>query len=244
MAPPMYSGWGMSETAPSCFQTHEAGMRPGNIGVPLPLVTAKLVPDADGRCDLRVAGPNVMPGYHNDPAKTAEAFDEEGFFITGDAVTFVDRARPAAGLMFDGRIAEDFKLLSGTWVRATNVRLEALQHFGDIAQDVVVTGHDREEIGLLIFPHPAPHEAHDGAVVAPAMLEAVAERLRRAAEGRSSSTRVARALILATPPSISDGEVTAKGSMNARRVLTLRQAMLERLYRNDDRAVIRLERTP
>ncbi len=243
--PPMYSGWGMSETAPSCFQTHEPGLPPGNIGVPLPLVTAKLVPDADGRCDLRVAGPNVLPRYHNDPAKTAEAFDEEGFFITGDAVTFVDRRRPAAGLMFDGRIAEDFKLLSGTWVRATTVRLDALQHFADIALDVVVTGHDREEIGLLIFPHPAPHEHHEGAVTAPALRDAVAERLRRAAErATSSSTRVARALILAAPPSVIDGELTAKGSMNARRVLTLRRAMLDRLYQNDDPAVIRLERTP
>lgn len=245
--PPMYSGWGMSETAPSCFQTHEPGLRPGNIGVPLPLVTAKLVPDETGRCDLRVAGPNVLREYHHDPARTAEAFDDEGFFITGDAVIFVDPDRPEAGLMFDGRIADDFKLLSGTWVRATTVRLAALQHFADIALDIVVTGHDREEIGLLIFPHPTASEPehHEGAVIAPDLRDAVADRLRRAAShATSSSTRVARAMILATPPSVSDGELTAKGSMNARRVLTLRRPMLDRLYRNDDPAVIRLERLP
>ena len=240
-APPMYAGWGMSETAPAALQTHEPGMRPGNIGVPLPLVRAKLVPEGDGRYGLRVGGPNVMTAYYRDPAKTREAFDDEGYLITGDAVRFVDRSRPEAGLMFDGRIAEDFKLASGTWVRATNVRLQALQHLADIALDVVVTGHDRSEVGLLVFPHPTgtPHENDGEAVTAPALLAAVAERLlRAAAQGAGSSTRVARALVLAVPPSVSEGELTAKGSLNARRVLTLRQAMLERLYRDDDAAVI------
>lgn len=241
-APPMYSGWGMSETAPSCFQTHEKVERPGNIGVPLPLITAKLLPDESGRCELRVAGPNVTPGYYDDPAKTKEAFDEEGFLITGDAVRFLDPADANAGLIFDGRIAEDFKLLTGTWVRATTVRLDALQHFADIASDVVVTGHDREEIGLLVFPHAGAHEAEDGVVTCGELRGAVTERLRRmAASGGGSSTRIMRALILAAPASMSEGELTAKGSINARRVLVLRKGMLERLYRNDDTAVIRLE---
>ena len=125
--PLMFSGWGMSETAPAAFQTHQPVERPGNIGVPLPEVTAKLIPDEDGRCELRVAGPNVLKGYFHDPEKSQEAFDDEGFLITNDAVTFVDSADMNAGLKFDGRISEDFKLMSGTWVRATNIRLEALK---------------------------------------------------------------------------------------------------------------------
>ena len=153
-APLMFSGWGLSETAPSATQTHQPVDRPGNIGVPLPEVTLKLIPDEDGRCELRLKGPNVFKGYYRDPEKSQEAFDDEGFFITNDAVKFVDSNDANAGLSFDGRIAEDFKLMSGTWVRATNIRLEALKHFADIALDVVVTGHDRNEIGLLVFPHP------------------------------------------------------------------------------------------
>ena len=153
-APLMFSGWGLSETAPSATQTHQPVDRPGNIGVPLPEITLKLIPDEDGRFELRLKGPNVLKGYYRDPEKSQEAFDDEGFLITKDAVKLVDPRDANAGLSFDGRIAEDFKLMSGTWVRATNIRLEALKHFADIAFDVVVTGHDRNEIGLLVFPQP------------------------------------------------------------------------------------------
>ena len=246
--PLMFSGWGMSETAPAAFQTHQPVERPGNIGVPLPDVTAKLIPDEDGRCELRIAGPNVLKGYFHDPEKSKEAFDDEGFLITNDAVKFVDRSNADAGLSFDGRITEDFKLMSGTWVRATNIRLEALKHFADLAFDIVVTGHDRNELGLLIFPHPGNMNdpalnARDlkGAFVSSAIRELVRERLRAMAEhSTSSSTRVVRALVLAAPPSVSDGELTAKGSINSRKVLVLRQHLVERLYNNSDDAVVRL----
>jgi feruloyl-CoA synthase len=246
--PLMFSGWGMSETAPSATQTHQPVDRPGNIGVPLPEVTLKLIPDEDGRCELRLTGPNVLKGYYQEPQKSKEAFDEEGFLITNDAVKFVDFNDANAGLNFDGRISEDFKLMSGTWVRATNIRLDALKHFADIALDVVVTGHDRNELGLLVFPHPGSMNesvlsAGDMGRVfsSDAVRTLIHSRLTALSQhATSSSTRVVRALVLATPPSMSEGEVTAKGSINARKVLILRKELLERLYDDNDPAVIRL----
>ena len=246
--PLMFSGWGMSETAPSATQTHQPVDRPGNIGVPLPEVTLKLIPDEDSRCELRLKGPNVLKGYYQEPQKSKEAFDEEGFLITSDAVKFVDFNNANAGLNFDGRISEDFKLMSGTWVRATNIRLDALKHFADIALDVVVTGHDRNELGLLVFPHPGSMNesvlsAGDtgGVFSSDAVRTLIHSRLTALSQhATSSSTRVVRALVLATPPSMSEGEVTAKGSINARKVLILRKELLERLYDDNDPAVVRL----
>jgi feruloyl-CoA synthase len=246
--PLMFSGWGMSETAPAATQTHQPVDRPGNIGVPLPHVTAKLVANEDGRFELRVAGPNVLRGYFHDPEKSKEAFDEEGFLITNDAVRFVDAFDANAGLRYDGRISEDFKLMSGTWVRATNIRLEALKHFADIALDVVVTGHDRNELGLLVFPHPDSMTDSilravevEGAFASDAVRELLRTRLLAVAEhAAGSSTRVVRALMLAVPPSVSEGEMTAKGSINPRKVLTLRKNLVERLYDDNDPAVVRL----
>jgi feruloyl-CoA synthase len=246
--PLMFSGWGMSETAPAATQTHQPVDRPGNIGVPLPHVTAKLVANEDGRFELRVAGPNVLSGYFHDPEKSKEAFDEEGFLITNDAVRFVDAFDANAGLRYDGRISEDFKLMSGTWVRATNIRLEALKHFADIALDVVVTGHDRNELGLLVFPHPDSMTDSilravevEGAFASDAVRELLRTRLLAVAEhAAGSSTRVVRALMLAVPPSVSEGEMTAKGSINPRKVLTLRKNLVERLYDDNDPAVVRL----
>ena len=246
--PLMLSGWGMSETAPSATQTHQPVDRPGNIGVALPEVTLKLIPDEDGRCELRLKGPNVLKGYYQEPEKSNEAFDEEGFLITNDAVRFVDPNDVNAGLNFDGRISEDFKLMSGTWVRATNIRLDALKHFADIALDVVVTGHDRNELGLLVFPHPGSMNesvlsAGDtgGVFSSDAVRTLIQSRLSALSQhAAGSSTRVVRALVLATPPSMSDGELTAKGSINARKVLTLRKELLERLYDDNDPAVVRL----
>jgi feruloyl-CoA synthase len=138
--------------------------------------------------------------------------------------------------------------MSGTWVRATNIRLEALKHFADIALDVVVTGHDRNELGLLVFPHPG--SMSDSVLSAGDTGEAFSsEAVRKLIQSRllamsepatSSSTRVVRAMMLATPPSMSEGELTAKGSINARKVLTLRKELVERLYNDKDPAVVRL----
>src|SRR6202008_59324 len=126
--------------------------RPGIVGVPLPGVEAKLIPYDGSRYELRVRGPNITPGYFEDPAKTAEAFDNEGYLITGDAVYFADPETISAGLALYGRISEDFKLDTGTWVQAGRLRLDALRHLSGIARDVVVCGHGRSDIGLLIFP--------------------------------------------------------------------------------------------
>ena len=132
---------------------HEPVSHSGIVGVPLNDVTVKLIPDDETRCEVRVKGPNIMAGYFEDPEKTAECFDEEGYFITGDAMRFVDAEDPNKGLRFDGRISEDFKLLTGTWVRAAGLRLELLACLAPLAADVVITGHDRGEIGVLVFPN-------------------------------------------------------------------------------------------
>ncbi|MGR3780060.1 MAG: feruloyl-CoA synthase [Albimonas sp.] len=242
--PLMITSWGMTETAPAAIMLHEPIGRSGVIGVPLPGVEAKLIPDAEMRCELRVKGPNVMPGYHRDPERTAAAFDEDGFLITGDAVRFVDPDDPARGLTFDGRVAEDFKLTTGAWVQSGRLRMEALDALRGLVQDVVICGHDRGEIGLLIFPRPdraAEATTSQGALIdahLQAEIEAVLDRLAGAATG--SSRRISRALVLAEPPSLKDGEITDKGSLNPRRILTRRAALLERLYDNEDPALIRV----
>lgn len=249
--PLMFAAWGMSETAPAATQTHQPVGRPGNVGVPLPETVLKLLPDAGGRCELRVKGPNVTPGYFAEPDKTRAAFDEEGFLLTGDAVRFIDAADPNAGLSFDGRIAEDFKLSSGTWVRATILRLRVLGEMSAFAADAVLTGHDRDELGLLVVPDRAALAAagidpttDGGALMAPALSALVRAALRRLnGADVGSSTRIVRTLVLADPPSMTAGELTAKGSINVRQILRNRAALVERLYR-DDPAVIRLGEDP
>jgi len=242
--PLMVSSWGMTETAPAVIMVHQPIGRSGVIGVPLPGSTVKLLPDHDMRCQLRVAGPTVMPGYFEDAEKTREAFDAEGFLITGDAVKFVDPDDAASGLVFDGRVAEDFKLATGTWVQSGRLRLAALSALAGLAQDVVVCGHDLGEIGLLIFPAPGHVHGHNttmGAVIDPALQAEIEARLRDLARSAAGSAkRVSRALILAEPPSLKDHEITDKGSLNVRRILDRRAALLERLYDNEDPALIRV----
>lgn len=242
--PLMVSSWGMTETAPAVLMVHEPVRRSGIIGVPLPGTTVKLLPDAEMRCELRVAGPNVMAGYFHDPEKTAAAFDDEGFLITGDAVRFVDADAPARGLVFDGRVSEDFKLTTGTWVQAGRLRMDALAALAGLVQDVVICGHDRGEIGLFIFPDPSHvhgTDSADGAVIDPILQAEVEDRLRALArQATGSAKRITRALIMAEPPSTADHEITDKGSLNIRKILTRRTALLERLYDNEDPALIRV----
>lgn len=241
--PLMNSSWGLTETAPACLIQHEPTTMSGIVGVPMTGVDIKMIPDADMRCEIRVRGPNIMPGYLNDPDKTAEAFDEEGFFITGDAMKFVDPGDLTKGLRFDGRISEDFKLMSGTWVRAANLRLEVLAELGGLAQDVVICGADKAEIGLLVFPSAASAamgEDQDGALVGDALRQAIGEKLA-ARHGHGSAARIARAMVLTEMPSIGDGEITAKGNLNFRKVLSRRAALYDRLWDDADPAVIRGE---
>jgi len=242
--PLMISSWGLTETAPACVMQHEPIRRSGVIGIPLPGVEAKLIPDAERRCEIRVRGPNIFPRYYNLPDKTAAAFDEEGFFITGDAVRLIEADAPEKGLVFDGRVSEDFKLNTGTWVQAGRLRMRAIDALKEYATDVVVCGHDRGEIGLFIFPrrdHVHGHNTSEGAVIdaiLQAEIEAVLRDLNRSVTG--SAKRVTRAIILADPPSIKDHEITDKGSLNPRKIITHRAVLLERLYDNEDPALIRV----
>lgn len=242
--PLMISSWGMTETAPATIMVYEPIGRSGVIGLPLPDTEIKLIPDEEMRCELRVKGPNVMTGYWGDEEKTKAAFDEEGFLITGDAVRFVDVEDPERGLVFDGRVSEDFKLLTGTWVQAGRLRLEVLEQLRGVVQDVVICGHDRGEIGLFVFPK--PDQVHGpttskGAVIDPDLQVGIELRLRAMARASSGSAkRIARAIILAEPPSLKDGEITDKGSLNVRKIITRRADILERLYDNQDPALIRV----
>ena len=244
--PLMTSSWGLTETAPATMIQQEPTDRSGVIGVPMSGVTLKLVPEEDGRYEVRAKGPNIMPGYYNDPQKTAEAFDGEGYFITGDAMVFVDPDNVNAGMRFDGRISEDFKLLTGTWVRATALRMSLLSHFAPLAADLVITGQDKSDIGVLIFPNKeaiqtAGHALDDvdGMLSDPSLLTALWDRLAAWNEANaSSSTRIARAALFAEPASLVDAEITAKGNLNFRKVLQRRSAILDHLYNGSHDAVI------
>jgi feruloyl-CoA synthase len=242
--PLMASSWGMTETAPACVMVHEPIGRSGVLGVPLPALEVKLIPDADMRCELRVRGPNVMRAYLDDAERTRDAFDDEGFLITGDAVLFVDPADPSRGLAFDGRISEDFKLATGTWVQAGRLRLDVLRELAGLAQDVVVCGHDRTEVGLMIFPLRSRVNGlagsdgliHDAALQGE--IAAALGRMNRNATG--SAKRITRAVVLAEPASVPEHEMTDKGSLNIRRILTRRAPLLDRLYDNDSAGLIRV----
>lgn len=239
--PLMTSSWGLTETAPACIMQQEPTNRAGVIGVPLPGVQLKLIPNDEDRYEARVRGPNVMTDYFDAPQKTAEAFDADGYFITGDAMRFVDPKDPNRGLAFDGRISEDFKLLTGTWVRAAQLRIDMLALLSPLASDLVITGQDKGDIGLLIFPDKGElakagiaTSSTDSVVMDdPALLAEIARRLSQHAKGASSSTRIARAFVLAEPASMPEGEMTAKGNLNARKIMSRRADVLERLYKGD-----------
>ncbi|MBL8334908.1 MAG: feruloyl-CoA synthase [Rubrivivax sp.] len=235
------TGLGMTETAPSCTFAVGTAVASGHIGLPVPGVEVKLVPDAaSGKTEVRFRGPNVMPGYWRMPEQTAEAFDDEGFYRTGDAVRWLDAADPQRGLAFDGRIAEDFKLSTGTFVSVGPLRGKIVAAADPCVQDAVITGLNRDEVGALLIPRadecrrlaglgaevPLPEVLHHPTVRA--FFQAVADRLWREATG--SANRVARMHVLAEPPSIDRGEVTDKGSINQRAVLQHRAALVEALY--------------
>ena len=237
---PFFSSWGLTETAPAVTMVHFPMHRPGNIGVPGPGMELKLVPVED-KLEIRVKGPNVTPGYFKAPDLTAQAFDEEGWLKTGDAVRFADENNPAAGLLFDGRTAENFKLSSGTWVNVGMLRTAVIAAGAPVIEDAVVTGHDHDEIGLLIFPSLAGVKSLCADLGADAKLEAMvvhaavraalAEGLsRHNAQSQGSSMRISRCLLLTEPPSIDANEITDKGYLNQRAVLTKRAALVERLH--------------
>jgi feruloyl-CoA synthase len=241
---PIFTGLGMTETSPSCTFAVRAGeVRSGHIGLPCPGVEVKLVADGDGahaKREIRFRGPHVMPGYWREPELSAEAFDEERFYRTGDAVRWVDAADPQRGLLFDGRIAEDFKLDTGTFVSVGPLRARIVLEGAPCVQDVVVAGLNRSEIAVLLFPRldecakvaGLSLDADAATVLAHpkvrAFFQGLLNRLWHA--GTGSANRVARAVVLAEPPSIDKGEVTDKGSINQRAVLARRAALVDASY--------------
>ena len=234
------SSLGSTETAPAALSCNWQSERAGNIGLPMAGVTLKLIP-CDGKLEARLKGDNIMPGYWRAPELTAEAFDEEGFYKIGDALKFADPADPAKGMLFDGRLAEDFKLATGTWVSVGPLRAALIAHCAPLVRDVVLAGAERDEVTALIFPDidacrgiapdlandaPAPHVLGD-----PRVRSAFAGKLASfAAASTGTSGRVVRAILLAEPASLDIGEMTDKGSINQRAVLAHRAATVEALY--------------
>lgn len=231
----MTMGLGMTETAPFAISAHLPDWQAGVIGLPAPGVEVKLVPAGD-KLEIRYRGPSITPGYWRQPELTHEAFDSEGYFCSGDAATFLQPGAPEQGLRFNGRIAEDFKLSSGTWVNVGALRAAALAAGAPHLHDVVLTGHDRDELGMLVFlSAPARQLSH---TQLQEWLRGLLEQL--AARAGGSSQRIVRALILDQPPSIAAGEITDKGSINQRAVLQSRRDAVEMLYSSarDARVVV------
>ena len=233
------SSLGSTETAPLALACSWDFDRPGNIGLPAPGVELKLVPN-EGKLEARLRGPHITPGYWRQAHLTREAFDEEGFYKIGDALKFVDPDDPGKGLLFDGRIAEDFKLSTGTWVSVGPLRARFIDHFVPYVRDVVFAGADRDDIAVLVFPDVEACRKLGGlgADAAPAeIVDAVAVRTKfaellasLAAASPGSSTRAERAILMAEPPSMDKGEATDKGSINQRAVLKNRAGVVDELY--------------
>ena len=234
----MGTGLGMTESAPFAIFITSPEVKSGYLGVPTPGVELKLVP-VDGKVEVRYRGPNITPGYWRDEAVTREHFDEEGFFCTGDAVQWIDEADVHKGLKFDGRIAEDFKLATGTFVSVGPLRAKIIAAGAPYIQDAVITGLNRKEVGALVFPTTAVRKLAGLAEGAPlqqvlespavqAHFQQVLDELAKTATG--SANRVALLHLLHEPPSIDKGEVTDKGSINQRAVLKHRDALVQALH--------------
>jgi feruloyl-CoA synthase len=234
------TGLGATETGPSSMFANWPGGRSGLLGLPVPGVELKLAPN-EGKLEARFRGPNITPGYWKQPELNAKAFDSEGFYRIGDALKFVDPARPEEGFLFDGRITEDFKLASGTWVSVGGMREKIIAGGVPLVQDAVITGLDRDYIGAIIFPRldecrklcpDLPATATQSEVVGhPAVrakFQALIDLLAKGSTG--SANLLARLAIAEAPPSLDVGEITDKGSINQSAVLKHRAALVEELY--------------
>ena len=237
---PLTTMYGATETQ-GITVVHWVTERVGLVGLPVPGITLKLVPNG-AKLEVRVKGPTVTPGYLNDPKKTAEAFDEEGFYSLGDAAKFLDENKPELGLVFDGRVTEDFKLSSGTWVSTGTLRADAVAACTPLVQDAVVCGLDKPYIALLAWPNIAgarkvaglPDDADPQSVIS---HPKVVEHLRAALQkhnraGGGSSTRIARIHLMLEPPSIDGHEITDKGYVNQAATAARRAHLVERLYQD------------
>ncbi len=234
------SSLGSTETAPSALFCSWDSDHVGNMGLPRPGVTLKLVP-REGKLEARLKGPTMTPGYWRAPALTESSFDEEGFYKIGDALKFEDLDDWTKGLIFDGRLSEDFKLATGTWVSVGPLRSEVIAHCAPFVRDVVLAAPDRDDVAALIIPDVdacrrlAPDLASDARAVSVLSDARVRKRFATfltelSAPKRGTSARIRRAILLAEPPSLDVGEVTDKGSINQRAVLTHRASLVEDLY--------------
>ena len=236
----MTSGLGMTESGPFGLFVTSANVKAGDLGLPAPGMELKLVPN-DGKVEARYRGPNLTPGYWRAAEETARHLDDEGFFCTGDALKWIDDEDIHQGLRFDGRIAEDFKLATGTFVSVGPLRSTITAAGAPLVQDVVITGLDQHEVGALVFPHIgacravsglAPDAGVDEVLTSAPVLahfQALLDSLAASATG--SATRIARLCLLAQPPGIDSGELTDKGAINQRAVLVCRAETVEALHR-------------
>ena len=243
----MTSGLGMTESGPFGLYVTSPEVRAGDLGVPTPGMQVKLV-DLQGKTEIRYRGPNITPGYWRAPEETAEAFDEEGYFRSGDAVRWIDETDIHLGLKFDGRIAEDFKLATGTFVSVGPLRARIIAAGAPYIQDVVITGLNLKEVGAMVFPTQAVralsglpadtsmHEVVDSAPVL-AKFQQVVDELARSATG--SANRIARLCLLADAPTIDRGEITDKGSINQRAVLSHRADTVAKLHADELHYIIK-----
>ncbi len=236
---PVLTGLGATETAPFFMSVKPATSRSGHVGLPVSGNEAKLVPD-NGKLEVRARGPNVTPGYWRQPELTAAAFDEEGFYKFGDAIKPVVSEDLSAGFDFDGRIAEDFKLASGTWVSVGPLRARFIAACAPMVRDVVIAGINRDEVSALVILdldgcrliNPTLPVNDLVATVSNSLIrEAFRERLAKfLTTSTGSSNRITRAILIDTPLSIDRGEVTDKGSINQRAVLDHRSRLIEEIY--------------
>ena len=247
---PFVTGWGATETSPTATTVHWASERVGLVGLPFPGVQLKMVPTGEeGRYELRLKSVIVTPGYHKRPDLTAQMLDEEGFYKIGDAGRFVDASDPSLGLIFDGRVVEDFKLMSGTFVLVGTLRTAVIAAATPVLQDAVICGQDHDYVGLLGFPNVAACRQIAGDQEArltvpellahPAVVGTLKSGLAKMnAEGGGSSMQVKRAVLMAEPPSVDGNEMTDKGYINQRATLERRKALVDTLYAGGDGVIV------
>ncbi len=241
------TGLGSTETAPYAFGRMWDTPNATNVGLPPPGLDVKLVPLTDGKYEARLKGPNITPGYWREEKLTAEAYDEEGFYKLGDALRFDDPARPETGLLFEGRIAEDFKLATGTWVNVGPLRVSFIAYCAPFVRDVVIAGANRGYLAVLVFPdldscrRIAPELSEHAGAADIVAHESVRSEFRQMLAGfarwsSGSSNRIQRAILCDTPPSLDMGEATDKGSINQRMVLKQRATLVDELYSEEPSA--------
>jgi feruloyl-CoA synthase len=242
----MTSSWGLTETSPLATAAHFPIDRAGVIGVPVPGVEIKLTP-VEGKLEMRVKGPNVTEGYLGQPELSAKAFDADGWYRTGDAGRLEDPGDPNKGLVFDGRVVEDFKLTTGTFVSVGNLRIAALAAASPLLMDAVVCGHDRDYVALLAWPNVGaakeiagePDAAPEELVRSPKLAEFLRERfIAHNRANPASSMRVERVLLLAEPPSLDANEITDKGYVNQRAALERRAVHVAALFAEEPGAEV------